>query len=206
METVTLDAFFLEAPRNRQQPGYTRHFVMKCRIETDDLWQTWKALLETFNQLDFRWEMLRVNHANVMKQFEKRWRDKLRPMVVHPVDDSMTNRRDVIQPDFTVQPFSETALRLRMIFGLDEMALAIALFPTCCPLAFGVANAADFPGEQAAQSSRAWKQSELDTGGTCVESENHDYFANLRRRAFTATMTVLADISTAPMAGVSRMP
>jgi hypothetical protein len=60
VETVALNSLCVEASRNRQQPGDTRHVAVKRRVEAGHLRQFRMTLAERLDQFDLAGQMIRV--------------------------------------------------------------------------------------------------------------------------------------------------
>ena len=127
MKTIALNSFGIEASRNRQQLGDTRHGLVKRRVEAGHLRQFRVPLAERLNQFNLARQMLRVVRADAMQFGQQFPGDNFRLGMFHPVNHAMSHAFDRFEINLPFKPVDQEVRGRFVISGGKFEALRLFL-------------------------------------------------------------------------------
>ena len=127
METIALNPFCVEAPRNRQQLGDPRHGVVKRRVEAGHLGQFRAPLAERLDQFNLAGQMIRVVRPKAMRFSQQFPGDHLGLDVFHAVDHSVSHSQDRSETILLFELINQE-IRCRLVIGSGNAA-SVLLIP-----------------------------------------------------------------------------
>ena len=183
VETVALNSLGVEASRNRQQLGDTRHGVVKRRVKTGHLGQFRMTLAERLDQFDLAGQMIRVVRRDAMQFIHQLRRDLFRLGMRHAMHHSVSHGLDRSEGLLRFEPINQET-RGRFVIGGGEAAtgLRLSIRVVKRQIRPAQADAVNLPIKPLLQRFAHLVQRELDARRAAVDRQDTGLIEFLRHR------------------------